>query len=285
MSSGDNHLATQRVCINTVSVTGVARMQLKTSRSAFGGVSVVKAFHALSLATLATLLLSCPLMALATGAAVTVKTDQPSYSGAQSLTVSGTISPAPSSSGTNVVIKVSNPSGREVLLSEAPVSTADGSYSLHFVTGGPNWVSGTYLVNATYVWGSVSGVATNTFTYSPTATTTSATSTSTSTSTSSTSTHPSSTSTTTSSTSHSTTTTTSSTSATSSTAPSSTTTSSTSSSVLSTTTNSTAASSTSSAGGGIPEFPFQVVVVCVFTAVVALAYVAARSRMTRASGV
>jgi len=283
MSSGDNHLVTQRVCINTVTVTGVARMQFKTSRSAFGGVSVVRAFQALSLVTLAALLLSCPLVALAAGAAVTVKTDQPSYSGAQSLTVSGTISPAPSSSGTNVVIKVSNPSGREVLLSEAPVSTADGSYSLHFVTGGPNWVSGTYLVNATYVWGSVSGVATNTFTYSPTATTTSATSTSTSTS--STSTHPSSTSTTTSSTSHSTTTTTSSTSTTSSTAPSSTTTSSTSSSVLSTTANSTAASSTSSGGGGIPEFPFQVVVVCVFTAVVALAYVAARSRMTRASGV
>jgi hypothetical protein len=37
---------------------------------------------------------------------------------------------------------------------------------------------------------------------------------------------------------------------------------------------------TSSAGGGIPEFPFQLVMVSLFTVVIAVAYLVARSRAT-----
>jgi len=42
-------------------------------------------------------------------------------------------------------------------------------------------------------------------------------------------------------------------------------------------TNSTASSS-AAGGGGVPEFPYQLVIVCIFTVAIASAYVVARSR-------
>jgi hypothetical protein len=45
----------------------------------------------------------------------------------------------------------------------------------------------------------------------------------------------------------------------------------------------TEASTTSSGGGGIPEFPFQLFTVVVFTAAVAGAYLVARTKAPRQS--
>jgi len=246
-------------------------MQLSTLRPESGRTARSKAVRGLFLVVLAACVLSFPFAAYASGVTVTVKTDQASYSGAQSLTVSGMISPAPSASGTNVVVKVSGPSGSEVLFSEGVVSTTDGSYSLRFVTGGPNWIAGTYTVNATYVFGSASGTSTTKFAYSLTATTT--TSTISTSSRSTTTSHSSSTTSTTSSTTQITTTCC---STSTYSPPSSTTT--TSSSSTTSPTPSTTSSSTTSSSGGIPEFPFQFLILVVFTAALASAYVVTRSR-------
>ncbi len=128
--------------------------------------SPLKTLPTISVVALTALLLLSPLAASAAGATVTVHTDQPSYFGAQSLTVFGKVSPTPTSSSF-VVITVKNPSGATVLSGEGSVSTSDGSYSQGFVTGGTgNWITGTYKVNATYASGSVSGSATITFSYS-----------------------------------------------------------------------------------------------------------------------
>jgi uncharacterized protein YoxC len=110
-----------------------------------------------------------PFAAYAAGATVTVKTDQASYSGVQTLTIFGTVSPAPTAVGTNIVITVRNQlTHATVITSEATVNT-DGSYTTGFVTGGSsNWTSGTYVVNGTYVSGTTSGSGTATFTYSST---------------------------------------------------------------------------------------------------------------------
>jgi hypothetical protein len=128
----------------------------------------LKSIAAISVVALAAFLFLSPLAVVAAGATVTVKTDQSSYSGAQSITVFGTVSPTPSSSS-YIVINAKNPSGAVVLSGESSVSTTDGSYSESFVTGGsPNWVAGTYTVNATYSFNGVSGSGTTTFTYTPT---------------------------------------------------------------------------------------------------------------------
>jgi prefoldin subunit 5 len=130
-------------------------------------VSQLKVLPTISVVALTAFLLLSPFAASAAGATVTVKTDQANYSGVQSLTVFGTVSPAPSASGSNIVINIKNQlTHATVISSEAAVGT-DGTYTTGFVTGGsPNWTQGTYVVNATYLSGSVSGSATVTFAYS-----------------------------------------------------------------------------------------------------------------------
>ena len=227
------------------------------------------------LAAIAVGLLTISIAALAAGANVTVQTDQSSYYGAQSLTVFGTVTPTPTSGGIYIVISVKGPTGSVVLFNEGPVSQTNGTFSVHFVTGGPNWVAGTYTVNATYVPPSgPSGWGTATFSYSITAatTTTSATPTSSTTTTSATSTIASTPSTTQ----------TSSIAATNSTTSTQSPTTTTQSSTPTTTAQSTAVSPTTTASSsGIPEFPFQLTIALVFTAVIAAAYAAARSKATR----
>jgi len=130
-------------------------------------VSPLKVLSTISVVALTAFLLLSPFAAYAAGATVTVQTDQPSYFSAQTGSIFGKVTPAPSASGTYVTIVVKSPSGAQVLFSEAAVSTTDGSYSYQFVTGGASaWSSGTYKINATYVSGAVSGSAVATFSYS-----------------------------------------------------------------------------------------------------------------------
>jgi len=131
-------------------------------------VSPLKVLSTISVVALTAFLFLSPFAAYAAGATVTVKTDQPSYFSAQTGSIFGTVTPAPTTSGTQIVITVKNPSGSQVLFNEVSVSTSDGSYSYQFVTGGPNWVTGTYKVNATYApaGSSATGSAVTTFSYS-----------------------------------------------------------------------------------------------------------------------
>lgn len=248
-------------------------MQLRSADQQSRPLGGFKALPAVSLVALVAFLLSCPIAAVAAGLTVTVKTDLPSYSGAQSLTVSGTVSPTPTST-TYIVIKATSPSGAQVLYNEAQVSTTDGSFSLQFVTGGPNWVAGTYMINATYApaGAAVSGSKTVSFSYSPSSATTSSTVTSSSGVTTS---HTSSTAASTSSTTHSPT------SSTESSTTSQATSSSTSTMSTSTTPTPTTTVATTSSSGGIPEFPFQLVIVSLLTVVMVAAYAVARSMAMR----
>lgn len=236
----------------------------------------------LSVALIAFLVLS-PLAASTAGATVAVKTNQPNYSNAQSLTVFGTVSPTPTTT-TYITIIAKNPQNVEVLIGVTSVSSSNGSFSEGFVTGGTNnWIPGIYTVNATYVSGAVSGSDTTTFSYSTTSVSTSKTTTTSltmSTSTSSsklpvtTTTRSSSTSTTT-STVIKTTLATASTNSSTSTTPSTTTTSST----LQTSKVTSSSTSTTQASGGLSTETVALVVVVVVVIVAAVGfYILSRRR-------
>lgn len=112
--------------------------------------------------------------ARAAGSTITVQTDASSYSGAQKLTASGAVSPAPGP-GTAVFLKISNPAGTNVAVGQASVDGSTGSYQGTFVLGGTSaWTSGTYTLSAT--WGNSASTApvnaSVSFTYSPSVTTT-----------------------------------------------------------------------------------------------------------------
>ena len=94
---------------------------------------------------------------------LTVMTDRSAYTATQPITVSGTISPAPSF-GSNVTVIVEAPGG-VVVNASAPVNTSTGGFSYTFSSGGSSyWVVGNYSV--TVVWQESPAVnATTTFTY------------------------------------------------------------------------------------------------------------------------
>jgi len=128
----------------------------------------MKTLPTLATAIIAAFLVLGPAAAFA-ATTVTVATGASSYSGSQTVTVSGTVTPAPPA-GTNVVITTRGPAG-VVDINSVPVNS--GAYSYALVTGGStSWVSGTYTVNAT--WGGPAGTAsaTTTFTYTSSSTTT-----------------------------------------------------------------------------------------------------------------
>jgi hypothetical protein len=107
-----------------------------------------------------TFLFLAPLTAFA-ATTVTVKTDSSTYAAGATIHVSGTVSPAPTLTGTYVAVSITTPSGTTADANEFAVSTVNGSFSGTFV-GGPSYVpNGTYTLTATY--NSVS--ATTTFTY------------------------------------------------------------------------------------------------------------------------
>jgi len=178
--------------------------------------------------------------ALAQTYTVTVQTDQPSYTGSQTITITGTVSPAPGPN-TAVILSTKNSNGTVVDYQNDPVNSATGAYAGVIVAGGTvNWIPGTYIVNATWGGDATSAIQTITFLYTPTVTTTSSTTTSSTTTTSTTTTSSATTSSTTNSTSTSSTTSTS-----TSSSPPVTVTS------TVTTTTSASSSSTSTSSGGI----------------------------------
>jgi len=90
-----------------------------------------------------------PFAAFAAGS-VTVTTDKSSYAGTATITVSGTVTPAPGVSGTSVAVKIAGPSGSTVDANQFLISASTGTYSGTFVTGGPSYASnGTYTITAT----------------------------------------------------------------------------------------------------------------------------------------
>lgn len=123
-----------------------------------------------TLRTIATVLLAAflvlgPVAAFAAGETVTVSTNAQSYSGNASIQVSGTVTPAPSATGTDVVVTTTSAKTGVVDAGTAPVTPVTGAYSYVFVAGAPTWVAGTYTVNATYGGPGGTGSATTTFSY------------------------------------------------------------------------------------------------------------------------
>ncbi len=67
------------------------------------------------------------------------------------ITISGTVTPAPTLSGTNVAVSILEPNGQTATAAIFPVATSTGAYSGSIVTGGPNFaVNGTYRINVNY---------------------------------------------------------------------------------------------------------------------------------------
>lgn len=99
-------------------------------------------------------LLLAPLAAHAASSTITVSTDKSYYygpNGAATVSISGTVTPAPGVTGTNVAYTVVSPGGAQVIVGQTGVDATSGSYSATFVTGGTSsWVNGTYTVNVQY---------------------------------------------------------------------------------------------------------------------------------------
>ena len=120
--------------------------------------------------TIATIALAAFLVlgpALASGAtrSMTLTPNSSSYSGQATITVTGTISPAPTIANTAVVVTTKGPAGA-VDIGEAVVATGTGAFTYVYVSGGSaNWVTGTFTVNGT--WGAQGDTASaiTTFTY------------------------------------------------------------------------------------------------------------------------
>ena len=123
-----------------------------------------------------------------------LQTNAASYTGSQSIMISGTVSPAPGPN-TAVIITVTNPNHAGIDYQDDAVNPTTGGFSGVTVAGGPItcagnpcWIAGTYSVNAT--WGGSGSTVSQvvTFTYTPASTTTTTSTTGTVTSTSSTTT-------------------------------------------------------------------------------------------------
>ena len=85
------------------------------------------------------------------------------YSGNSIIEISGSVSPAPSVLGSNVLVYVKNPQGNEIYATELPLSLS-GHFGTN-VIGGENstWINGTYTITSNYLGSSAS----NTFSWVP----------------------------------------------------------------------------------------------------------------------
>jgi len=125
----------------------------------------LKTIRTISAIALAAFLVLGPALAFGATRTMTLSTNNPSYVGQATISVTGTVSPAPTISNTAVVVTTKGPAGA-VDIGEATVATGTGAFTYVFVSGGSaNWVTGTYSVNAT--WGGQGDTATAiaTFTY------------------------------------------------------------------------------------------------------------------------
>jgi len=120
--------------------------------------------------TLATVLLAAflvlgPVAALGATSTMTLQTNASSYSSGQSVTVSGTITPAPTIASA-VVVTTFGPNG-VADTGTAAVQTGTGTFSYTFVAGGSMYwaTGGTFTI--TGMWGAQgnTATATTTFTY------------------------------------------------------------------------------------------------------------------------
>jgi len=124
----------------------------------------MKTIRTIAAILVAAFLVLSPALALAAGETVTVATNASSYGSQSTVQVTGTVSPAPTTSSTAVTVTTKGTAG-VVDIGTATVGTT-GTYSYAFVTGGSaNWQAGSYTVNATYGGPGGSGSATTTFTY------------------------------------------------------------------------------------------------------------------------
>lgn len=95
---------------------------------------------------------------------LSIGVDRSAYTGNEPMLVNGSVSPPPNSP-TNATLIVTSPVG-VVATATSQVSTANGSYSYRFVTGGTSgWVSGTYSVTVVCVAFGETETATTTFTF------------------------------------------------------------------------------------------------------------------------
>jgi prefoldin subunit 5 len=118
------------------------------------------------------LILSPAFASAATTYTLTVQTTNTSYTAGQSVTVTGTVTPAPGA-GTEVGIQVSNPLSTLVSTAAATVNGATGAYSWSFTSGSSSsWPTGTYTVKATWALTATSTVYTASGTFGFTGTTT-----------------------------------------------------------------------------------------------------------------
>jgi len=122
----------------------------------------LKTLPAIAAVSIAMALLLVPLASFAAGSITfSSPASGASYTGSQSYTISGTVSPAPTQPD-NVGITVKNPSGQTVDQDTAAVTSGAFSYSTA-VGGTSSWTSGTYTITATDSFGAT---GTTTFTFS-----------------------------------------------------------------------------------------------------------------------
>jgi hypothetical protein len=122
----------------------------------------MKTIRTIATVILAAFMVLGPVAAYAAGATMTISTSSPTYSGSQAITITGTITPAPSIAS-NVVITTIGPMGAVDITSQ-PVNIGTGTFSYTFTAGGSaGWTSGTYTVNGT--WGASGNTATKTTTF------------------------------------------------------------------------------------------------------------------------
>jgi uncharacterized protein YoxC len=123
----------------------------------------MKTIRTLAAVLLAAFLVLGPAVAFGATLAMTLQTNAPSYAGQSTITVSGTVTPAPTIPNTAVVITTTGPNG-VVDTGEAAVATSTGAFTYTLVSGGSaGWTSGTFTVNGT--WGGQGNTATKTTTF------------------------------------------------------------------------------------------------------------------------
>jgi len=130
----------------------------------------MKPIPALVATALAVALVLSPMVAFAAGSiSFSSPVSGASYSGSQSYTISGTVSPTPTQAD-NVVISVTNPTGQVVDADLATVSLTTGAFSYSTAVGGSTyWTSGTYTISASDDFGAT---GTTTFSYTSSSTST-----------------------------------------------------------------------------------------------------------------
>lgn len=104
----------------------------------------------LPLMVIASLLVLQPVSVLAAAYTLALQTDKQNYSAADTLHLTGNITPPPGP-GTSVLVSVANPNKNKVYVLPSTVDGTTGSFSQNVVLGGTSsWIDGKYVINATW---------------------------------------------------------------------------------------------------------------------------------------